>query len=148
MCLVFTCGEHTFQSTLEGYEGVTCECHRCHNYSGQVTKSKPWFTFCFIPMVPLSIRGYEEVTCHICNSAQPLNLRPDVQSMKREVVRDGVPLEQQGPPQNVTWVQPTPPQRAWTQPPPQQAWTQQPPTEQQPQGWNEQPANQNMMRYG
>lgn len=48
MCLIFTCGEHTFRKNVEGYDGVVCQCRRCGNYSGQVIKSNPWFTFCFI----------------------------------------------------------------------------------------------------
>lgn len=48
MCLIFTCGEHTFRKQVEGYEGVVCRCHHCGNYSGHVIKEHPWFTFCFI----------------------------------------------------------------------------------------------------
>jgi len=48
MCIIFTCGEHTFRKEVEGYEGVVCRCHNCGNYSGNVVKSHPWFTFCFI----------------------------------------------------------------------------------------------------
>ncbi|OAA68221.1 ribonuclease p complex subunit [Niveomyces insectorum RCEF 264] len=82
MCIVFTCGEHTFRKEVEGYEGVVCRCYNCGNYSGHVIKTHPWFTFCFIPVIPLSIHGYEDVTCHICNFAQPLEHRPDVQAMR------------------------------------------------------------------
>lgn len=48
MCIVFTCGEHTFRKEVEGYEGLVCRCYNCGNYSGSVVKSHPWFTFCFI----------------------------------------------------------------------------------------------------
>ncbi|KAK9779639.1 putative Ribonuclease p complex subunit [Seiridium cardinale] len=48
MCLIFTCGEHTFRKEVEGYEGVVCQCHNCGNWSGRVIKSNPWFTFCFV----------------------------------------------------------------------------------------------------
>lgn len=48
MCLIFTCGEHTFRKQVEGYEGVICQCHNCGNYNGHIIKSHPWFTFCFI----------------------------------------------------------------------------------------------------
>ncbi|KAJ0104153.1 hypothetical protein J7T55_000504 [Diaporthe amygdali] len=99
MCLIFTCGEHTFRKEVEGYQGVVCQCHNCGNYSGHVIKTHPWFTFCFIPVIPLSMKGYEDVTCHICNFAQPLQARPDVQSMKRDGEGGGVPLQQQPPPQ-------------------------------------------------
>ncbi|KAI1259490.1 hypothetical protein F5Y18DRAFT_433203 [Xylariaceae sp. FL1019] len=96
MCLIFTCGEHTFRKEVEGYEGVTCQCHNCGNSSGHVIRSKPWFTFCFVPVVPLSISGYHDVVCHICNFAQPLENRPDVQQMKGG---NHIPMQNQGPPQ-------------------------------------------------
>ncbi|KAJ4296970.1 Sad1-interacting factor 3 [Collariella sp. IMI 366227] len=48
MCIVFTCGEHTFRKEVEGYEGIVCRCYNCGNYSASVVKSNPWFTFCFI----------------------------------------------------------------------------------------------------
>lgn len=48
MCIIFTCGEHTFRKQVEGYEGVICQCHNCGNYNGHVIKSHPWFTFCFV----------------------------------------------------------------------------------------------------
>ena len=48
MCIVFTCGEHTFRKNVEGYEGLVCRCYNCGNYSGSVIKSNPWFTFCFV----------------------------------------------------------------------------------------------------
>ncbi|KAI0467159.1 hypothetical protein F4859DRAFT_495311 [Xylaria cf. heliscus] len=54
MCLIFTCGEHTFRKEVEGYEGLTCQCHNCGNYSAHVIKSNPWFTFCFIVGASLS----------------------------------------------------------------------------------------------
>lgn len=54
MCLIFTCGEHTFRKEVEGYEGVVCQCHNCGNYSGKVIKSNPWFTFCFVVSLCLS----------------------------------------------------------------------------------------------
>ncbi|KAI6089239.1 hypothetical protein F4821DRAFT_60094 [Hypoxylon rubiginosum] len=103
MCLIFTCGEHTFRKEVEGFEGVVCQCHNCGNYSGHVIKSNPWFTFCFVPIIPLSIHGYHDVSCHICNFAQPLENRPDVQAMKRGEGGNNMPMQPQpqqgGPPQ-------------------------------------------------
>ncbi|KAI1475679.1 hypothetical protein F4774DRAFT_395971 [Daldinia eschscholtzii] len=118
MCLIFTCGEHTFRKEVEGYEGVICQCHNCGNWSGHVIKSNPWFTFCFVPVVPLSIHGYQDVVCHICNFAQPLEHRPDAQVMHRgggggnNVPMQNQPPVPQGPPQ-----QGPPP--GWGQGPPQ-----------------------------
>ncbi|KAK2068207.1 hypothetical protein P8C59_002863 [Phyllachora maydis] len=77
MCLIFTCGEHTFRKQVEGYENVVCRCYNCGNYSGHVIKNHPWFTFCFVPVLPLSLHGHPDIVCHICNFAQPLEHRPD-----------------------------------------------------------------------
>ncbi|CAI4219413.1 unnamed protein product [Parascedosporium putredinis] len=77
--------------------------------SGRVLKSNPWFTLCWIPIIPLSIKGYKDVTCHICNFRQPLENRPDVTAMANG---GGAPPPGQ-------W-QPAPPQQqGWSGPPPQ-----------------------------
>ncbi|KAI0839146.1 hypothetical protein F5Y06DRAFT_28867 [Hypoxylon sp. FL0890] len=100
MCLIFTCGEHTFRREVEGYEGVTCQCHNCGNWAGHVIKSNPWFTFCFVPILPLSIHGYQDVICNICRFAQPLENRPDVQAMRRGAGGgNNIPMQNQPPPQ-------------------------------------------------
>ncbi|KAI5865869.1 hypothetical protein GGS23DRAFT_554388 [Durotheca rogersii] len=114
MCLIFTCGEHTFRKEVEGYEGLTCQCHNCGNYAGHAVKSNPWFTFCFIPVVPLSFHGYEDVVCSICNFAQPLEHRPDVHAMRRGAAPAGIPMQNQppGPPK------PGVPPPGWGQGPP------------------------------
>ena len=33
------------------------------------------------PILPLSLKGYKDVACHICNFRQPLDNRPDVTAM-------------------------------------------------------------------
>jgi hypothetical protein len=40
-----------------------------------------WFTFCFVPLIPFSLKPYREVGCHICNFWQDIKYRPDVQQM-------------------------------------------------------------------
>ncbi|CAJ2500503.1 Uu.00g033560.m01.CDS01 [Anthostomella pinea] len=100
MCLIFTCGEHTFKKEIQGYEGITCQCHNCGNHSGHVIKSNPWFTFCFVPILPLSIHGYQDITCTVCNFAQPLENRPDVQGMKHGGGSNNVPMQNHNPPPN------------------------------------------------
>ncbi|KAI1657654.1 hypothetical protein F4813DRAFT_71372 [Daldinia decipiens] len=117
MCLIFTCGEHTFRKEVEGYEGVVCQCHNCGNFAGHIIKSNPWFTFCFVPVVPLSIHGYQDVVCHICNFAQPLEHRPDAQAMRRGGEGNNVPMQNQPPPQQGPPQQGPPP--GWGQAPPQ-----------------------------
>ncbi|KAH8899294.1 hypothetical protein GQ53DRAFT_758515 [Thozetella sp. PMI_491] len=102
MCLIFTCGEHTFRKEVEGYEGIVCRCHNCGNYNAHVIKSHPWFTFCFVPVIPLSFHGHEDIVCQICNFAQPLEYRQDIQGMRYGGGGQGVPL-QGGPPQG--WAQ-------------------------------------------
>ncbi|KAK7962208.1 hypothetical protein PG997_009370 [Apiospora hydei] len=108
MCLIFTCGEHTFRKEVEGYESVTCQCHNCGNWSGHVIKTHPWFTFCFIPVLPLSIHGYQDVTCNICNFAQPLENRPDVLQMKGGG-QPGIPMQNGGGGPPPGWGQGPPP---------------------------------------
>ncbi|CZR55045.1 uncharacterized protein PAC_04931 [Phialocephala subalpina] len=100
MCFIFTCGEHEFSSQLKGYEGVLCQCHNCGNWSARVIKRNPWFTFCFIPVIPLSVHGYEDVVCSICNFAQPLQNRQDViaQMNGGGGGGGGMPLQHQPPP--------------------------------------------------
>ncbi|KAK3934951.1 hypothetical protein QBC46DRAFT_398614 [Diplogelasinospora grovesii] len=122
MCLIFTCGEHTFRKEVEGYEGIVCRCYNCGNYSGHVIKSHPWFTFCFVPVLPLSIHGYQDVSCDICNFQQPLEHRPDVQAMRHGGVGGGVPLQPQGGPPPGAPVKNGPPQ----------GWGNQGPNPQQP----------------
>ncbi|KAJ4308274.1 hypothetical protein N0V84_012195 [Fusarium piperis] len=97
MFFFFVCGEHTFRKEVSGYEGMVCQCHHCGNMAAHVTKSNPWFTFCWIPVVPLSISGYTDVACRICNFHQPLQNRPDVKAM----ANGGAPPQGQnyGPPQ-------------------------------------------------
>jgi hypothetical protein len=123
MFFFFTCGEHTFRKEVPGYEGIVCQCHNCGNMAGRVIKSNPWFTFCFVPVIPLSISGYKDVSCHICNFRQPLEHRQDVVGMAQG---GGGGAPQQHPPQQ--------------QYGPQQGWGQQPPPH--PQG------GQAPMRYG
>ncbi|KAK4129197.1 hypothetical protein N657DRAFT_562381 [Parathielavia appendiculata] len=104
MCIVFTCGEHTFRKEVEGYEGLVCRCYNCGNYSGSVIKENPWFTFCFIPVIPLSMKGHEDVVCRICNFHQPLSHRPDVQALRGQQGGHAMPMQppppggQGGPP--------------------------------------------------
>jgi hypothetical protein len=40
---------------------------------------REWFTFCFVPIIPFSLKPYSEVGCHICNFWQDIKYRPDVQ---------------------------------------------------------------------
>ncbi|KAK4100682.1 hypothetical protein N658DRAFT_507685 [Parathielavia hyrcaniae] len=89
MCIVFTCGEHTFRKEVEGFEGLVCRCYNCGNYSGSVIKENPWFTFCFIPVIPLSIKGHEDIVCRICNFHQPLSHRTDVQALRGQQHQHG-----------------------------------------------------------
>ncbi|KAK4136646.1 hypothetical protein BT67DRAFT_374443 [Trichocladium antarcticum] len=110
MCFVFTCGEHTFRKEVEGYQGLVCRCYNCGNYSASVARSHPWFTFCFIPVVPLSIKGYEDVNCRVCRFEQPLSHRPDVQALRggggQAVPMQPPPAAGSGPPPG--WGSPKP----------------------------------------
>ncbi|TVY43461.1 hypothetical protein LSUB1_G001582 [Lachnellula subtilissima] len=98
MCFIFTCGETEFKKQLAGYDGVLCQCHNCGNYAARVIKRNPWFTFCFVPVVPLSIHGYEDIVCSICNFAEPLQNRQDVVAQMNGGGGGAVPLQHQPPP--------------------------------------------------
>ena len=92
MFFFFTCGTHTFSSKLPGAENITVQCQNCGNHSGRVMKRWEWFTFCFIPVIPFSLKPYKEVGCHICNFWQDIKYRQDVQHM----LNGGGPPPQQG----------------------------------------------------
>ncbi|KAH9863591.1 hypothetical protein J1614_009523 [Plenodomus biglobosus] len=78
MFFFFTCGTHTFTSALKGAEHITTQCQNCGNYTGRVMKRWEWFTFCFIPVIPFSLKPYREVGCSVCNFWQDVKYRPDV----------------------------------------------------------------------
>jgi hypothetical protein len=46
-----------------------------------VMKRWEWFTFCFIPVIPFSLKPYKEVGCHICKFWQDIayRLEPELQ---------------------------------------------------------------------
>ncbi|KAF2093402.1 hypothetical protein NA57DRAFT_81330 [Rhizodiscina lignyota] len=75
---IFTCGTHTFTSPLKGYENVVVQCQNCGNISARPYKRWEWFTFCFVPLIPFSLKPWHEVGCHICNFYQDMKYRPDV----------------------------------------------------------------------
>lgn len=80
MFFFFTCGTHTFTSRLSGAENLTFQCQNCGNMSARPMKRWEWFTFCFIPVIPFSIKPYKELGCHVCNFWQDIKYRPDVQA--------------------------------------------------------------------
>ncbi|KAF2223474.1 hypothetical protein BDZ85DRAFT_261649 [Elsinoe ampelina] len=80
MAFIFVCGTHTFSSQLKGYEHMTVQCQNCGNFSGRVYKRWQWFTICWIPIIPFSLKPWQEVGCHICNFYQDIKYRPDVQN--------------------------------------------------------------------
>ncbi|EME45952.1 hypothetical protein DOTSEDRAFT_147773 [Dothistroma septosporum NZE10] len=115
MAFIFTCGTHTFQSLLAGYENITVQCQNCGNFSGKITKRWEWFTFCFVPIIPFSLKPYHDVSCHICRFHQDIKHRPDVQQQMNGGGGQQIPLQnQQGPPQGWNagnpYQQPTQPQ--------------------------------------
>ncbi|CAK3944636.1 Hypothetical predicted protein [Lecanosticta acicola] len=76
-CLIM--GAHTFQSLLKGYENITVQCQNCGNFSGKIKKRWEWFTVCFLPIIPFSLKPYHDVSCDICRFNQDIKYRPDVQ---------------------------------------------------------------------
>ena len=53
-----------FQSRLKGAELLTVQCQNCGNLSGHVYRRWQWFTFCFVPVIPLSVKPW-----HVSSSA-------------------------------------------------------------------------------
>jgi len=68
MFFFFVCGTQDFSSSLKGYENVLVVCPRCHNNAVSARKRRVFFTFCFVPLVPVSWR--KELRCGICGYAQ------------------------------------------------------------------------------
>lgn len=65
--------------------------------------------FCFIPIIPFSLKPDHDVGCHICNFYQDVKFRPDVQSQidGGQGAGGGIPMQ----PQNQGWGQGPPPQQ-------------------------------------
>ncbi|KAF2666789.1 hypothetical protein BT63DRAFT_481261 [Microthyrium microscopicum] len=97
MFFFFTCGTHTFTSPLKGYENVTVPCHNCGNMSGRVFKRWEWFTFCFVPLVPFSLKPWKEIGCHICNFYQDIKFRPDVTGGQAHGAQQQYQMQPPGP---------------------------------------------------
>ncbi|KAH0039561.1 hypothetical protein KCU78_g1293, partial [Aureobasidium melanogenum] len=95
MAFIFTCGTHTFNSLLQGYENITAQCQNCGNFSAKIYKRWEWFTFCFVPVIPFSFKPYHEVGCHICHFYQDVMHRPDVQQMMNNP--QAIPMQPQQP---------------------------------------------------
>ncbi|KAK5795884.1 hypothetical protein VI817_005169 [Penicillium citrinum] len=70
---------------------------------------RPFFTICFIPVIPLAFHKYKEVLCYTCRVSQDLRDRPDITPETR-------------PPPHMAWGPQPPPQAygGYQQPPPQQ----------------------------
>ncbi|KAF1811285.1 hypothetical protein P152DRAFT_376543, partial [Eremomyces bilateralis CBS 781.70] len=67
-----------FTNPLKGYENVTVQCQNCGNISAHPYSRWEWFTFCFVPIIPFSLKPWKEIGCHICNFYQDIKYRPDV----------------------------------------------------------------------
>ncbi|KAI9374825.1 hypothetical protein BJX61DRAFT_245290 [Aspergillus egyptiacus] len=106
MAICITFGTHEFTSMLQGYENVRAYCYNCQHWNGRCITRWPFFTICFIPVIPLAMHKYKEVTCYTCRFTQDLRDRPDITPDTR-------------PPPNVYGPQP-PPQAHYGGYPPQQ----------------------------
>ncbi|KAJ5219298.1 uncharacterized protein N7498_001397 [Penicillium cinerascens] len=78
MAICITFGTHEFTSMLEGYENVRAYCYNCQHWNGHCLTRWPFFTVCFVPLIPLSTHKYKEVTCYTCRFTQDLRDRPDI----------------------------------------------------------------------
>ncbi|EER29282.1 hypothetical protein CPC735_069640 [Coccidioides posadasii C735 delta SOWgp] len=77
MAICITFGTHEFTSRLQGYENITAQCQNCGNWSAQCITRWPWFTVCFVPVIPLAFHKYKEVYCHICRFTQDIKYAND-----------------------------------------------------------------------
>ena len=80
MAFCLTVGTHDFRSPLQGYEGVRVQCYNCGNIAAHVETEFPFFTICFVPLIPLATHKQKLVSCPVCQYKQDLSVRPDVQS--------------------------------------------------------------------
>ena len=60
-----------FQSRLKGAEHLTVQCQNCGNLSGHVYKRWQWFTFCFVPVIPLSVKPWHVSSSILLSSPLP-----------------------------------------------------------------------------
>ncbi|KAK9236317.1 hypothetical protein V1525DRAFT_407431 [Lipomyces kononenkoae] len=67
--LIFVCGGANYNKPLPGYESLRLYCPRCHNISLVAIKKREFFTFCFVPVIPIS--WGEALHCTICPYEQP-----------------------------------------------------------------------------
>ncbi|KAJ5086018.1 Dynein light chain type 1/2 [Penicillium argentinense] len=135
MAFCITFGTHEFTGMLEGYEQVRAYCYNFvvfghwtngsplrlgQHWNGHCVTRWPFFTICFIPLIPLSTHKYKEVLCYTCRVSQDLRDRPDITPDTR-------------PPPHMAWG-PQPPPQAYGGGYPQQQ-QQQPPQQQQQMGY-------------
>ncbi|OJJ47804.1 hypothetical protein ASPZODRAFT_131383 [Penicilliopsis zonata CBS 506.65] len=100
MAICLTFGTQEFTSMLEEYRDVRAYCYNCQHWNGICVSRWPWFTVCFVPVLPLSIHKYREVTCQTCRFTQDLRDRPDITPSTRP------------PPGYVSGIAPQPPPQA------------------------------------
>ncbi|KAJ6005334.1 hypothetical protein N7451_003278 [Penicillium sp. IBT 35674x] len=125
LCIPITCGTHEFTSMLEGYENVRAYCYNCRNWNGHCITRWPFFTVCFVPIIPLSTHKYKEVLCYTCRFSQDLRDRTDITPDTRP---PAMPNYQWGPP----GLQQPPQAHGAAGPPPQAQKGQPPPQHQGP----------------
>ncbi|KAJ5697296.1 hypothetical protein N7488_010980 [Penicillium malachiteum] len=97
MALCITFGTHEFTSMLEGYENVRAYCYNCRNWNGHCITRWPFFTICFIPLIPLATHKYKEVMCYTCRFSQDLRDRPDITPDTRPPPMPAYPWASPGP---------------------------------------------------
>ncbi|KAK4543942.1 hypothetical protein LTR36_004716 [Oleoguttula mirabilis] len=72
-------------------------------------KTQEWFTICFVPLIPFSLKPWHQISCHICRFNQDIKYRPDVQQQMDGGAAQSIPMQNQGPPQG--WNGQAPPQQ-------------------------------------
>lgn len=122
MAICITFGTHEFSSMLEGYENVRAYCYNCQHWNGHCRTRWPWFTVCFVPVIPLATHKYKEVTCYTCRYTQDLRDRPDITPDTRPP--PGIMPGPAPPPQAYFgYPQGSAPPQQYASPPPQQNYS-------------------------
>lgn len=57
---------------------------------------REWFTFCFVPIIPFSLKPYRLIKCHICPFETNVENSDDAVRQMQQIDQGGVPMQ---PPQ-------------------------------------------------
>lgn len=94
--MFFTVGMSNYPCAIKGFEHLRFYCPRCHNVSMEAQKDHQFFTFCFIPLIPISFS--KNLTCPICGYKQGTS-KEQLEVMKNQQAGQAGGQQQPPPPQ-------------------------------------------------